>query len=71
MYVSEDKTCISSKAPVYNREAGCLYHAAGSKVLYIPGTKGFECLIEDLKIRYFCFINEYLVISGDYYTPQL
>lgn len=47
LYITGGKSCISTAPPVWNKEKQCLWHAKGSRVLSIEGTRGMEILLSN------------------------
>lgn len=47
MYMSGGNTCISTARPIWNTVKATYWHATGSNVLTVTGTKAFLSLIDE------------------------
>lgn len=73
LYLSNGKTCVATKAPVWNNNAGYFFHAKGCHVLYISGDLAAKDLFRNYGVpselfEKACFVmsefNSYVLCEG-------
>ena len=73
LYLSNGKTCVATKAPVWNNTAGYFFHAKGCHVLYISGDMAAKDLFRNYGVpselfEKACFVmsefNSYILCEG-------